>query len=608
MAFTAVAVVLLLPLLIAPGVLFYYDITPKVALLMIGAAAGLVFAWDSILRFWKTAKWFCIAVAGSLAIAGVATWMSAERELAWFGSNWRRLGALTEWAALLAALWIAAWAVRSERNVVILLRTICGAGLIAALYGIAQYFGWDPILPRSAYEVGEGVFQIVRPPGTMGHSDYFSAFLLWPVFAGAGLAAREQSALWRRLAIAAASAGSVAIVLSGSRGALVGLAAGAIVRVALARGSWRIVAAGGGALVVLLALVYVSPAGERLRARVHWISEEPAGGARLLLWRDSLKMAMEKPVVGFGPDAFVAEFPKFESVDLARAFPDFYHESPHNLFLDALTREGILGLLALIVASYLGISGGLVARGSTAALAMLPALIASVVTQQFVVFIAPTLFFFYVGAGVLAGSASREERTLLKPRAVRRVALVGGLIAAGVMAVAAYRLVRQDAALQVVQAKLDTNDAMAAAEAYRAALAKPNAGVTADLFLSRRFFKSAVASNQVMPRLYVGQVAAGSASRATRLPEQLPNAWFNMAVLSASREDVAGTEYALRAAIEAAPNWYKPHWMLARVMAARGNGAEAASEAKMAIALNAGKDAEVESTLAQIIRSAPAVP
>jgi len=610
MAFAAIAVVFLMPLLIAPRVLFYYDITPKVALLMVAAAAGMAFGLDSILRFCRSAKWFCIAVVGSMVIAGIATLLSAERDLAWFGSNWRRLGALTELAALIAAVCIAAWAVRSEWNVVLLLRTLCAAGLLAAVYGIAQYFGWDPILPRSAYEAGEGVFQIVRPPGTMGHSDYFSAFLLWPVFAGAGLAARERMGFWKCAAIAVASMGCVAIVLSGSRGALLGLAGGAIVRVALAKPSWRSAWTGGGALVVLLALLYVSPAGERLRARVHWITEEPTGGARLLLWRDSAKMAMEKPVVGFGPDAFVAEFPKFESVELARAFPDFYHESPHNVFLDAMTREGLLGLLAFALAVYAGLAGGFASRNSTAALAMLPAFLASIVAQQFVVFIAPTIFFFYLAAGMLAGTGSEDTQPVRVP--LRRIIMVGGvaggLIAAMLLLMAAVRLVRQDAALQVVQAKFDANDASGAAEAYRQALLKSNAGVTADLFLSRRFFKSAASANQVMPKLYLGQVTAGAASRATHQGEQLPNAWFNMAVLAASREDAAGTEYALREAIEAAPNWYKPHWMLARVLAARGKGSDAAFEAKLAMDLNGGKDAEVESTLAHIIRSAPPVP
>ena len=103
-----------------------------------------------------------------------------------------------------------------------------------------------------------------------------------------------------------------------------------------------------------------------------------------------------------------------------------------------------------------------------------------------------------------------------------------------------------------------------------------------------------------MAKIYYSQIAAGAASRATRQPEEAPNAWYNLSVLAAARNDAAGTEYALRQAIAAAPNWYKPHWTLARLLAAQGRSPEAVPEAGRAIQLNAGKDAEVASTLAQV--------
>ncbi len=106
-----------------------------------------------------------------------------------------------------------------------------------------------------------------------------------------------------------------------------------------------------------------------------------------------------------------------------------------------------------------------------------------------------------------------------------------------------------------------------------------------------------------MPKIYYSQVAAGAASRATRQPEQLANAWYNLSILTAAHNDAPGTEYALRAALSAAPNWYKPHWTLARLLANEGRPAEAGSEAALAIDLNGGKDPEVASTLAQDLRS-----
>jgi len=95
-----------------------------------------------------------------------------------------------------------------------------------------------------------------------------------------------------------------------------------------------------------LGLLYVSPAGAKLRARMHWSLDDLRGGARLILWRDSLRMAMGRPLLGYGPETFTAQFPPFESVELSRAYPDFYQESPHNMFIDALTSHGLPGALS----------------------------------------------------------------------------------------------------------------------------------------------------------------------------------------------------------------------------------------------------------------------
>ena len=43
MAILAPVVFALLPLLVLPGVVFYYDITPKIAVLLFGTAAALLF-------------------------------------------------------------------------------------------------------------------------------------------------------------------------------------------------------------------------------------------------------------------------------------------------------------------------------------------------------------------------------------------------------------------------------------------------------------------------------------------------------------------------------------------------------------------------------------
>jgi hypothetical protein len=180
MPIAAGAICFLVPLILTPRLLFYYDITPKVMVILLGAAALLVLAsfnFDSLRRFAGTreGRWY-VAAAASIGAAILTSITAQYPGLAWNGSNWRRYGALTQCAVILAAWLIAAGS--ATPGIRPILRAICAGGLIASLYGIAQFFGWDPILAPAGYEAGEGVFQIVRPPGTMGHADYLGAFLL----------------------------------------------------------------------------------------------------------------------------------------------------------------------------------------------------------------------------------------------------------------------------------------------------------------------------------------------------------------------------------------------------------------------------------------------
>src|SRR6202040_1506455 len=98
-------------------------------------------------------------------------------------------------------------------------RAIALAALPISLYGVAQYFGWDPWIPKQAYHVGEGVWTIVRPPSTLGYVSYFANYLVFAVFFAAALYSVEERGWWKRLGAAAIVLATSAIVLSGTRAA-----------------------------------------------------------------------------------------------------------------------------------------------------------------------------------------------------------------------------------------------------------------------------------------------------------------------------------------------------------------------------------------------------
>src|SRR5689334_22778753 len=208
----------LVALIITPGLLFYFDVTPKVVVLLAGVA--FLICWLG-LRPAKTLMFLIVAALLSLALS---TAFSENPALSLFGTNWRRYGAVVQ-AALLLFAWVVASHPERSRA---LMRSISITALAAGLYGTAQYFGWDPLLPAAQYHVGEGIWTIVRPPGTMGYVSYFATWLVMAAFVSFGLASKEQGP-WRMMARAGGAVALVAMSLTGTRAALLGLGTGVMV-------------------------------------------------------------------------------------------------------------------------------------------------------------------------------------------------------------------------------------------------------------------------------------------------------------------------------------------------------------------------------------------
>src|SRR5579863_2127391 len=100
MAILLPVLVFLLPLLITPGILFHYDITPKVVILSVMVAGCLSFPGqisDSIAALWsrKTGRWLCAIAAAQAIWYAVAASLSSRPWFSLLGSNWRRMGLST---------------------------------------------------------------------------------------------------------------------------------------------------------------------------------------------------------------------------------------------------------------------------------------------------------------------------------------------------------------------------------------------------------------------------------------------------------------------------------------------------------------------------------
>ncbi|HLK51609.1 MAG TPA: O-antigen ligase family protein [Bryobacteraceae bacterium] len=595
MALLQALTIALAALIIAPGSLFYYDVTPKIAVLLAGTALCLGWAALSGIRAPRKSRLFAafslLLIWNAISLA-ISTAVSSRPALSLFGANWRRYGTIVQIALFLFAWLIAANCAGRPERVRTLLRGVTIAGAVSALYGIAQYFGWDPWLPAAAYHVGEGSTMIVRPPGTLGYASYFATWLLFVVFLSLGLNEMEESTFWRYAARATAPMAGCAMLLTGTRAAILGLVAGGVVWMAIRRVRIpRAVVVATAAAVVGGVGFYFSPPGQQMRSRTRWFVEDPWGGARLDLWRDSLHMAAGRLGAGYGPEVFTAEFPRFESVKLARSYPDFAHESPHNIFVDALVAQGLPGAAALVALCAMGLAAAyrlkLPAFGS--------ALAAGLVSQQFTAFIAPTALLLFVSIALLVASGTPA----VPPR--RRV---GPGIAAAALALAsgyfAIRMLTVDRVLESAKQALETGDLPHATSEYQAYLGARLPGGTADLWFSRALLEWASHASSPQDRVAAVRRAGIVGFEATRSAEDPFNAWYNLAVICGSQEQGACVERSLRSAIAAHPTWFKPHWTLAQVLRLQGRMEESLREAVLAVELDAGKNAEVGRTLDEI--------
>ena len=623
------AVVAVVALIILPGYSFYFDITPKVAALLAGT--GVVLVTLGIARTSEGATGatradprvrpphglFSVLLLLNLISLAVSTALSAQPGMSLFGSNWRRFGSVIQAAVLLFAGLAAGMCAGRPERVRTILRAVTLAGIVSACYGIFQYAGWDPLLPSAAYHVGEGIWIIVRPPGTLGYASYFATWLLFVIFLGLGQHSMEESRLWRWLASVAVGLASIAMLLTGTRAAVLAwLAGGAVFALwkglRLTRRQMRAACLATALLAAAAAAFYYSPPGRQLRSRARWFAEDPWGGARLDLWRDTLAMASHRPAAGYGPEVFTAEFPRFESVALARAYPDFFHESPHNIFIDALVSQGIPGFVILIALCAYGFREGWRLKRRPLGAALAAALAAGVVSQQFTAFIMPTALLFFTTLALLAALGDPraaglrpKDRMTSGPQVASPPLKTLAVVAGVALLYLAVRFTLADHALALAQRALDREDLGTASVQYQNYEHYRLPGASADLWYSRTTLNVALKSKDPLRRIAAMLQSEAAALGATRTSEDPFNSWYNLAVISGLQDNGARAEQCLRAAISSHPNWFKPHWSLAQVMRVEGRNEGAAREAAIAADLDAGRHLEVTRTRDEI-GSAPA--
>ncbi len=148
----------------------------------------------------------------------------------------------------------------------------------------------------------------------------------------------------------------VTVVLCGSRGGMVGVAAEifffVIMLVMRERRLGQAIAVALLLQVILAGALVIS--GDAVLGKLATFKNRDEAADRYQIAKDSVKMFKERPILGWGMGAFPSAYPRFRTVPSM-----FYLNAAHNDYLQALTETGLVGFGLVLLFILIVIRGGI---------------------------------------------------------------------------------------------------------------------------------------------------------------------------------------------------------------------------------------------------------
>jgi O-antigen ligase/tetratricopeptide (TPR) repeat protein len=327
---------------------------PKAVILHLGAGLALLaLARIGGLERGLLRRPALLAAAAFGLSALLSTLAAYEPRTSLFGQYAHLQGLLTLGAEV-GLLVTAACLVRSEQRLADVLSAVALGVAIASVYTVGQYFGLDPAGMAPQVEDGRRTYSTIGHPNTVGE-------LLALTLPLTGWLALRARGLTRDLCLWTLGGQVVALALTGARSAwgiaalevvaLVGIVA--IRRIGLGRLLWRPLAVALPMLAITATgLVLLAPSSAaRVDAAVSQAIDRGSPlQTRQLLWQSAIALGVERPALGWGPDAFALAYPRHRSVALDAAYGNVgQDDAVHNLYLGAIVDGGLLGVAALVI-------------------------------------------------------------------------------------------------------------------------------------------------------------------------------------------------------------------------------------------------------------------
>ena len=352
----------LIPLYIANSLFFPY-ITGKnfafriIVEIMAGAWLGLALISA---KYRPRRDWILAALALFVLVIAVAD-AQGVHPFKSFWSNYERMDGWVTIAHLLLYTVVASVMVNSEKLWRRLFQFSLVISVLLGVYGLLQVTGF--------FALGEGgtAGLSARIDATFGNPIYMAVYMLFHVF----IAAMLWTQMWvergpgKRMGHsifygAIILFDTIALLLTGTRGTMVGLAVGLLVVDVLvislashSRNAWRIAVASFVAMIVLaggfLAVrdaAWVQKVG--FLQRLATIStQDNTTKARFMNWGMAWQGVKERPILGWGQENYAIVFDKY--YDPGMYAQESWFDRVHNIVFDWLVAGGFLGLIAYLL-------------------------------------------------------------------------------------------------------------------------------------------------------------------------------------------------------------------------------------------------------------------
>jgi O-antigen ligase len=321
--------------------LSFLETLPTSGSLSLAKGAGLLVAVAWLARF-SSAKGEhdFFADRSFLTWVLIAFFSWATLSLLWATSVGVGVSSLSRYAPNILLLPIAYTAIRTRRDLMLVIGAIVFGAFVAATFGILQ-----PPNPNLIEESS-------RASGTVGDPNELAAFLLVGLALAAGIAlGKGRSPLLRLTAAVTVPLCAAGIFLSLSRGGLIALGVLLIAGTFFA-GRWRLAITAMLVAVVAGGVLYFTELAP-LPAREH-VTTAGGGTGRSDIWKLGLRMVRAHPVAGVGVGNFPVVSPDYalQPGTLVRA-DLIFSAAPkvtHNTYLEVMSEMGLPGFLLFMAA------------------------------------------------------------------------------------------------------------------------------------------------------------------------------------------------------------------------------------------------------------------